>query len=70
MGTPEDAGYAIGQKLDVKCLGKNEKNQIRLSRRQVLLREAAAPAAISSGLTNEVESSSPVTATANATIKT
>lgn len=38
----EAAGFAVGQKLDVKCLGKNEKGQLRLSRRQVLMRDSAA----------------------------
>jgi predicted RNA-binding protein with RPS1 domain len=36
----EKAGFSIGQKLDVKCLGKNEKGQLRLSRRAVLLRDS------------------------------
>ncbi len=37
---PAAAGIEAGQKLDVKFLGKNEKGQMRLSRRQVLLRDA------------------------------
>ena len=37
---PAAAGIEGGQKLDVKFLGKNEKGQMRLSRRQVLLRDA------------------------------
>ena len=38
--SPEKAGIVAGQKLDVKYLGKNEKGQMRLSRRVVLLRDA------------------------------
>ena len=36
----EKAGYAVGQKIDVKYLGKNEKGQMRLSRRAVLMRDS------------------------------
>jgi predicted RNA-binding protein with RPS1 domain len=38
--SPEKAGITVDQKLDVKYLGKNEKGQMRLSRRVVLLRDA------------------------------
>ena len=37
---PAEAGYAVGQKLSVKYLGKNDKGQMRLSRRAVLLRDS------------------------------
>ncbi len=37
--SPEAAGFVKGQKVDVKYLGKNEKGQMRLSRRAVLLRD-------------------------------
>ena len=36
----EKAGFEVGQKLDVKYLGKNEKGQMRLSRRAVLMRDS------------------------------
>jgi len=36
--SPEEAGYKEGDLLDVKCLGRNDKGQLRLSRRAVLLR--------------------------------
>lgn len=36
----ESAGFVIGQKMDVKYLGKNEKGQMRLSRRAVLMRDS------------------------------
>jgi polyribonucleotide nucleotidyltransferase len=55
VASPEKAGIVSGQKLDVKFLGKNEKGQMRLSRRVVLLRDAgkedpsvSPPAAVSS----------------------
>jgi predicted RNA-binding protein with RPS1 domain len=35
----ESAGYTLGQKIDVKVIGKNEMGKLRLSRRAVLLRE-------------------------------
>eukprot|EP00597_Dinobryon_sp_UTEXLB2267_P006313 CAMPEP_0170079124 /NCGR_PEP_ID=MMETSP0019_2-20121128/15589_1 /TAXON_ID=98059 /ORGANISM="Dinobryon sp., Strain UTEXLB2267" /LENGTH=821 /DNA_ID=CAMNT_0010292435 /DNA_START=140 /DNA_END=2602 /DNA_ORIENTATION=+ len=37
----ESAGFVIGQKMDVKYLGKNEKGQMRLSRRAVLMRDSS-----------------------------
>jgi predicted RNA-binding protein with RPS1 domain len=37
--TVESAGYTLGQKIDVKVIGKNEMGKLRLSRRAVLLRE-------------------------------
>jgi len=40
--TSVEASFAIGQELDVKNLGKNEKGQLRLSRRAVLLRDSTA----------------------------
>ena len=40
VSNPVTAGIKEGQKLDVKFLGKNEKGQMRLSRRQVLMRDA------------------------------
>ena len=40
VASPDKAGITAGQKLDVKYLGKNEKGQMRLSRRVVLLRDA------------------------------
>lgn len=35
----ETAGYVVGQKIDVKVLGKTETGRYRLSRRAVLLRD-------------------------------
>lgn len=35
----EDMKFEVGQKLDVKYIGKNDKGQMRYSRRQVLLRD-------------------------------
>lgn len=40
--TSVEASFTIGQELDVKNLGKNEKGQLRLSRRAVLLRDSTA----------------------------
>jgi polyribonucleotide nucleotidyltransferase len=39
VSSPEEAGYAVGQNLDVKVLGRNDKGQWRLSRKALLLRE-------------------------------
>jgi polyribonucleotide nucleotidyltransferase len=39
IADPAGAGFAVGQTLDVKYLGKNEKGQMRLSRRAVLMRD-------------------------------
>lgn len=36
---PTSAGFVVGQKIDVKCLGINDKGQLRFSRRAVLMRE-------------------------------
>jgi polyribonucleotide nucleotidyltransferase len=41
--------FKQGDKIDVKFLGKNEKGQMRLSRRAVLMRDAPTPASVSSG---------------------
>ncbi|KAJ1438798.1 hypothetical protein B484DRAFT_392120 [Ochromonadaceae sp. CCMP2298] len=35
-----DKLFEVGQKIDVKFLGKNEKGQMRLSRRAVLMRDS------------------------------
>ena len=35
-----EGSFTIGQNIDVKCLGKNEKGQMRLSRRAVMLRDS------------------------------
>ena len=40
VADPVAAGFEVGQALDVKYLGKNEKGQMRLSRRAVLMRDA------------------------------
>ena len=61
---PAAAGIEAGQKLDVKYLGKNEKGQMRLSRRQVLLRDAGG-----SGGNENATTSSP-SATTSATTST
>jgi hypothetical protein len=45
VSSPEGAGFAVGQKIDVKCLGKNDKGQMRYSRRAVMLRDAPTPSA-------------------------
>jgi polyribonucleotide nucleotidyltransferase len=37
---PTSAGYVVGQKIDVKCLGFNNRGQLRFSRRAVLMRES------------------------------
>lgn len=36
----ETAGFALGQLIDVKYMNKNERGQMRLSRRAVLLRDS------------------------------
>lgn len=41
--------YKVGEKLDVKFLGKNDKGQMRLSRRAVLMRSEPTPASVASG---------------------
>ena len=43
--SPEQGGFALGQKIDVKFLGKNDKGQNRFSRRAVMLRDSPNPAA-------------------------
>jgi len=50
IADPAAAGFAIGQSLDVKYLGKNEKGQMRLSRRAVLMRDT--PVTASGGMTS------------------
>jgi len=42
VSNPESAGFEAGQKLDVKLIGKNDKGQLRLSRRAVLMRDGGA----------------------------
>lgn len=57
---PASAGFTIGMKLDVKCLGLNDKGQLRLSRRQVLLRDTTNVTnviAISTNTTNTTNTS-------------
>ena len=49
VAKPEDT-FSPGQKIDVKYLGNNEKGQMRLSRRAVLMRDAPA---VTSSLPNE-----------------
>ena len=41
---PDQGGFAVGQKIDVKFLGKNDKNQNRFSRRAVMLRDSPSSA--------------------------
>ena len=60
---PAAAGIEAGQKLDVKYLGKNEKGQMRLSRRQVLLRDAGG----GDGNENATKSSPSVTSATTST---
>lgn len=48
VADPTQAGFAVGQKMDVKYLGKNDKGQMRLSRRAVLMRDAPTTGVISS----------------------
>eukprot|EP01041_Mallomonas_annulata_P004249 gene4249-8446_t len=58
--SPEQAGIVAGMKMDVKFLGVNEKGQMRLSRRAVLLREATTTsplANVNSNTTNTTTSS-------------
>lgn len=43
-----EAGFVVGERIDVKCLGRNDKGQLRLSRRAVLLRDSGVE--VSSGL--------------------
>ena len=54
VAKPEDS-FSPGQKVDVKYLGNNEKGQMRLSRRAVLMRDAPA---VASSLPEEGEASS------------
>jgi len=60
---PAAAGIEAGQNLDVKYLGKNEKGQMRLSRRQVLLRDAGG----GDGNENATKSSPSVTSATTST---
>lgn len=50
ISDPVAAGFAMGQLLDVKYLGKNEKGQMRLSRRAVLMRDAPTTGAVASNV--------------------
>ena len=63
---PAAAGIEAGQTLDVKFLGKNDKGQMRLSRRQVLLRDAGNSGDSGNGKTNAPPTTSAVTSTAAA----
>ena len=40
VNEPEKAGFSVGKLIDVKYIGNNEKGQMRLSRRAVLLRDS------------------------------
>ena len=42
IAAPEKV-FTVGQPIDVKYLGKNEKGQMRLSRRAVLMRDSTTP---------------------------
>ena len=45
ISNPEEAGFKAGQTLDVKLIGRNDKGQLRLSRRAVLMRDEGKPSA-------------------------
>ena len=54
-----EAKFKPGEKMDVKFLGKNDKGQMRLSRRAILMRDAPTPSSVSSGtVTGTVQPSS------------
>ena len=53
-----EAKFKPGEKMDVKFLGKNDKGQMRLSRRAVLMRDAPTPPSVSSGTVTVKPSSS------------
>jgi predicted RNA-binding protein with RPS1 domain len=38
---PSRGGYIVGQRLDLQCVGQNDRGQYRFSRRSLLLREAS-----------------------------
>ena len=40
VNEPEKSGFSVGTQIDVKYIGNNEKGQMRLSRRAVLLRDS------------------------------
>lgn len=48
--SPEKAGFAVGDTMDVKYIGKNEKGQMRLSRRAVLMRDSPSSATGAGGV--------------------
>lgn len=52
-----ESTFKSGEKMDVKFLGKNDKGQMRLSRRAVVMRDAPTPPSVSSG-TNAASSPS------------
>jgi predicted RNA-binding protein with RPS1 domain len=53
----EKAGFEVGQKLDVKYIGKNEKGQMRLSRRAVLMRDSTPTANNNANTSNDSSAS-------------
>jgi hypothetical protein len=67
IASPEAAGFAVGQKIDVKFLGKNDKGQMRLSRRAVMLRDSNPnPAGRSTGIETLNNAPNPISAAAEA----
>jgi polyribonucleotide nucleotidyltransferase len=60
-----EATFKPGEKMDVKFLGKNDKGQMRLSRRAVVMRDAPTPPSVSSG-TNTVGDSTPASSSKSA----
>ena len=61
--TVEKAGFVAGVKIDVKYLGKNDKGQMRLSRRAALLRDSTPSA---TGYASSVPSKSEDASVSNA----
>lgn len=44
LDRPSNGGFSLGQRLDVQCIGKNDRGQWRFSRKSILLREATSSA--------------------------
>jgi predicted RNA-binding protein with RPS1 domain len=64
IDTPEKAGYMLGQMIDVKFIGINNKGQKRFSRRAVLLRDTVGTATNPTTTTTTVTTTATTTATA------
>jgi len=66
--SPEKAGIVTGSKLDVKYLSVNEKGQMRLSRRAVLVRDTQSTSPLSGISTPSLPPPNPVSLAAEAAV--